>query len=190
MKVTEKQWAALFHEIHPGFFDRDYIKRVQEDEPASEMFLDLREFDENCYEKMFPENVTFGYFNGDPCELSAAVEKVMPHWVPLFNGNSKVYCGFVDGKIASFCMIEDFGEHTLAGERMHIGGPGCVGTLPEFRNRGIGMVMVRNVTKILRDSMYDLSYIHYTYETGWYAKLGYEVVLRWSGRGILGSWDE
>ena len=47
--------------------------------------------------------------------------------------------------------------------------------------------MVKDVTKILKDEGYDLSYIHYTYETGWYAKLGYKVVLSWNGKGIIGK---
>ncbi|MBO7531565.1 MAG: hypothetical protein J6T50_07145, partial [Lachnospiraceae bacterium] len=65
-----------------------------------------------------------------------------------------------------------------------IGGPGCVGTVPEYRDRGIGLTMVRNVTQILRDELYDYSYIHYTYETGWYSKLGYTTFLTWTGSGI------
>lgn len=186
-KVTEKQWAAFFNEINPGFFDPDHDKRMQKDKPSSEMFLNLREFDENCYEKKFSENVTFGYLNKDHDELLAVVKKVMPIWVPLFDGRTNVYCGFVDGKIVSFCMVEDLGEHILVGERVNIGSPGCAGTLPEYRNRGIGLVMLRNATKILRDAKYDYSYIHHTYETEWLKKLGYEVVLCWDERGILWS---
>ena len=183
--ITKDQWAALFNDIHPGYFERDYVKRVADDEPASEMFLGLIGFNEHSYEKSFPENITFGYYNGDFKELLTAVEKVIPHWVPLFSEKSRVYCGFVDGKIASFCMIENFGEHILSGKKIKIGGPGCVGTVPEYRDRGIGLTMVRNVTEILKDEGYDLSYIHYTYETGWYSKLGYKVVLSWTGKGII-----
>lgn len=187
MEVTEKQWVAFFHEINPGFFNPDHDERMQKDKPSSEMCLNLRKFDENCYEKKLPENITFGCLNKDLDELLAVVEKVMPIWVPLFDGRTKVYCGFVDGKIVSFCMVEDLGEHILAGERVKIGSPGCAGTLPEYRNRGIGMVMLRNVTKILRDAMYDYSYVHHTYETEWLKKLGYEVVLRWDDRGFIWS---
>ena len=183
--VGREQWAGIFNEIHPGFFDRDYVKRVADDEPASEMFMGLKNIDACSYEKSFPENITFGYYEGDMKELKAAVEKVIPHWVPLFTENSRVYCGFEDGKIASFCMIENFGEHMIGGKKRRIGGPGCVGTLPEYRDRGIGLTMVRNVTGILKEELYDYSYIHYTYETAWYAKLGYKVVLRWNGIGFV-----
>ncbi len=82
-------------------------------------------------------------------------------------------------------MIEDFGEHIICGKKCRIGGPGCVGTLPEYRDRGIGLTMVRNVTGILKEELYDYSYIHYTYETAWYAKLGYRTVLRWNGKGFV-----
>ena len=182
--VTEKQLEELFLEMHPGFFEREYIRKIPVGEEASEMLLRLQEFDESEYVKTMPDEVTFGYYEGSFEELLDAIRKVIPHWVPLFSENARVYCGFVNGKIASFCMIEDFGEHVVNGEKWKIGGPGCVGTVPEYRNRGIGLSMVRNVTKILRDEFYDYSYIHYTYETDWYAKLGYRTVLSWNGQGF------
>lgn len=227
--LTAKHYEDLFLDIHPGFFERDYVKRVPENEAASEMLLRLQEFDETSYCKDFDQaggskdynqascckelegnvtlssensvpdgvgedtrsgKVTFGYYNGDFDELLKAVEQVIPHWVPLFSKNSRVYCGFVDGKIASFCMIEDFGEHVIDGMTWHIGGPGCVGTVPAYRDRGIGLTMVRNVTKILRDEFYDYGYIHYTYETGWYSKLGYRTVVKWNGKGFVKDEEE
>ena len=75
--------------------------------------------------------------------------------------------------------------HTSLDTAWKIGGPGCVGTLPEYRGRGIGLSMVRNVTKILQDEFYDYSYIHYTYETDWYSKLGYKTFLKWNCKGIV-----
>ena len=183
--LTQEQYEELFLGIHPGFFERDYVKRVPENEVASEQFLRLQEFNPECYRKDLPDNVTFGYYNGDFEELLEAVREVIPHWVPLFSKESRVYCGFVDGKIASFCMIEDFGEHEVNGMKWKIGGPGCVGTLDAYRDRGIGLTMVRNVTQILREELYDYSYIHYTYETAWYGKLGYRTVLQWNGKGFV-----
>ena len=188
--LTHEQYAKLFNDMHPGFFERDYIQRVPENEPASEMLLRLQSFDEKIYNKDFPDNIHFGYYNGELSILQEAVHAVLPHWVPFFDGKSRVYCAFESGKIVSFCMIEDFGEHMVAGMSRKIGGPGCVGTLPEYRSRGIGLSMVRNVTKILQDEFYDYSYIHYTYEMDWYAKLGYKTFLRWSCRGIVGEENE
>ena len=183
--VTKEQYEALFLEMNPGFFEREYVQRVPEDEPASEMLLRLQGFDEKKYEKAFADNVTFGYYHGDMDTLRKVVEQVVPHWTQFFNEGARVYCGFVDGKVVSFCMIQDFGEHVVNGVNWKIGGPGCVGTLPEYQNRGIGLTMVRNVTKILRDEFYDYSYIHYTYETKWYGKLGYQTFVSWSGKGFV-----
>lgn len=99
----------------------------------------------------------------------------------------KVYCAFLDGEIASFCIVEDLGLQECNGRTWKIGGPGCVGTVPRFRRRGIGIAMVRNVTRILREQGYDLSYIHYTGVAHWYAKLGYVTVLRWNCGGVIES---
>ncbi|MCR5503844.1 MAG: GNAT family N-acetyltransferase [Lachnospiraceae bacterium] len=182
--VTREQYISLFHEMHPGYFERDYVRKVSDDEPASEMFLRLQEFDEGSYRKEFSDDVTFDIYIGEFDALREAVESVVPHWVPFFSEDSRVYCGYVNGRIASFCMIEDFGEHTVDGMKWKIGGPGCVGTVPEYRNLGIGLTMVKNVTGILREELYDYGYIHYTYETDWYSKLGYKTFLTWTGSGI------
>ena len=91
----------------------------------------------------------------------------------------------IDGRIASFCIIEDMGTHTLDGRAVRIGGPGCVGTVPEYRNRGVGLTMVRNVTRILKEEGFDFSYIHYTGVAPWYRKLGYMTILKWNKNGIL-----
>jgi ribosomal protein S18 acetylase RimI-like enzyme len=182
--MTKDQYAKLFNEMHPGYFERDYVKNVPDNEPASEMLLELREFDTDAYVKNFAGNVSFGYYDGDMDVLKEAVAKVVPHWVDFFSENARIYCGYVDGKIVSFCMIQDFGEHIMDGKNRKIGGPGCVGTLPEYRDLGIGLTMVKKVTQILREEMYDYSYIHYTYETGWYSKLGYKTFLTWTGSGI------
>lgn len=183
--VTQEQYEALFGEMYPKFFENEYVRNIPEDEVVSEQILRLQEFEPDCYEKFFRENVTFGYYNGDIEELRRAVATVVGHWPQFFNENSRIYCGFVDGKVASFCLIEDFGERVVNGMKWKIGGPGCVGTLKEFRNRGIGLSMIRNVTQILREEFYDYSYIHYTYEPQWYGLLGYRTVLRWNRNGFV-----
>ena len=183
--ITKKQYEDLFLEMNPGYFDREYVKAVPEDEPASEMLLHLQDFDEERYVKSLGDGISFGYYHGDLDKLKEDVAKVVPHWVNFFGEDSIVYCGFIDGRVASFCQIEAFGEHMVGDGKWKIGGPGCVGTIPEFRNRGIGLTMVREVTKILKEGKYDYSYIHYTYETGWYGKLGYRTFVRWNGKGFV-----
>ena len=183
-EITAKQYEDLFLEMNPGYFEREYVLAVPEDSPASEMLLCLQDFDENSYVRSFGDEVTFGYYHGDMDMLREDVARVVPHWVRFFENSDNVFCAFVNGRIASFCKIQDFGEHTVNGEKWKIGGPGCVGTLPEFRNRGLGLSMVKEVTKILKERSYDHSYIHYTYETDWYGKLGYRTFVRWSGKGF------
>ncbi|MBR5712385.1 MAG: GNAT family N-acetyltransferase [Lachnospiraceae bacterium] len=189
-RITEEHYEKLFGEIYPDFFEREYIRNIPEDEIVSEQILRLQEFDPNCYEKYFPENVTFGFYDGDLEELRKDVATVVGHWPQYFTEDSRIYCGYVDGKVASFCLIEDFGEHDVNGVKCRVAGPGCVGTLPEFRNRGIGLSMIRNVTSMLRDEFYDYSLIHYTYEPQWYGILGYKTILRWNGKGFVkGGFD-
>ena len=89
------------------------------------------------------------------------------------------------GKAVSFCMIADLGVHSINGRKVKVGGPGCVGTIPQYRDKGIGLTMVKNVTQILKEEGYDYSYIHYTSEAAWYEKLGYQTSVKWTGKGIL-----
>ena len=183
--ADRKDYETLFGEMHPGFFEREYIRSIDEGEIYEEMILPLKAFDPDVYRKTFDSDISFGIFQGSMDELHAAVNQVIPDWVKLYDGKHRTYCGFVNGKIASFCMIEDMGEHPLEGRKLKIGGPGCVGTVPEYRNRGLGLVMVRDVTRILKEEGYDLSYIHYTGVAPWYAKLGYKTILKWNKHGIL-----
>ena len=39
--------------------------------------------------------------------------------------------------------------------------------------------------RINHEELYDYGYIHYTYETKWYGKLGYKTVLSWNGKGFV-----
>ncbi|MBQ3979449.1 MAG: GNAT family N-acetyltransferase [Lachnospiraceae bacterium] len=183
--ATEDDYEKLLLELYPGFFEQDYVRNVEEGAVASEQILRLQEFDPSVYERKMPENVTFGFYDGDIEELRGLVAQVVDHWPVFFNKESRIYCGFVDGKVASFCLLEDGGEHVINGVRCRVAEPGCVGTLPAYRNRGIGLTMIRNVTEIFRQELYDFSYIHWTFETQWYGKLGYKTVLRWNNRGVV-----
>ena len=181
----KKEYEALFREMHPGFFEKEHIRSIDDGEIFEEMILRLDEFDPDAYQKTFDSRITFGIWEGSLDELHASVRQVIPDWVPLYDGKSRVYCGYISGKIASFCIIEDMGEHLLDGRKIKIGGPGCVGTVPEFRKNGIGLMMVKDVTQILKDEGYDISYIHYTGVAPWYRKLGYSTILKWDKHGIL-----
>jgi len=183
--MKKQEAIELFHSMHPGFFEKEYIQSLSEDWTFDEMVLRLEEFDSHGYEKELDTAITFGFYEGDRTELLTAVEQVDSDWVEYFGEGSRVFCGYLDGNVVSFCIVENMGTYNINGQMLKIGGPGCVGTLPEYRDKGIGLMMVKKATKILKDEGYDYSYIHYTYVAQWYAKLGYETVLQWTKNGIL-----
>lgn len=172
---------ALFNEMHPGFFEKEHIRNIPGDRVYEEMVLDLRAARLALVERV--GDIRFGAWSGDIDALRAIVRRVEDGWPPIFKPGDEVYCGFDGDRIASFCLVEDMGAHQGA----KFGGPGCVGTLPEYRRRGIGLRMVENVTRILQDRGYDYSYIHYTGVAPWYAKLAYRTILRWNAKGLLGE---
>jgi len=176
--------VSLFHQMHPGFFDRSSIQALPSEQWAEEMILDLHG-DFPCARTPDGE-VTFGFWDGEDLPaLHAAVREVIPEWTEYFRKDSRCYCAFAEGKIVSFCLMDDMGTHELNGKKVRVAGPGCVGTIPSFRRRGVGLKMIENATRIFRDSGYDYSYIHYTGVAPWYAKLGYEVILRWTRDGLM-----
>ncbi len=182
----EKQEAiALFQSMHPNFFEKEHIQSLSEDWIFDEMVLRLEEFDVHKYNKAFDASVTFGFFEGNRKELLKAVEQVDADWIDFFGEGDRVFCGYCDEKVVSFCIVENMGSHKVNGQILKIGGPGCVGTLPEYRDKGIGLMMVKKVTQILKDEGYGYSYIHYTSVAKWYEKLGYETVLKWTKKGIF-----
>lgn len=182
--MNKQDFILLFDRIHPNFFKSEGIRGMSEDEVFDEMLLPLDEFDINIYDKKFGDNVSFGIYNGDFDELKKAVRKVESDWVQFFNEDDRVYCGYIDGKVASFCIIDDKGTYDINGREVRIGAPGCVGTLPEYRDKGVGLTMVKHVTQILKEEGFDYGYIHFTYVAPWYAKLGYKTVIRWNKNGI------
>lgn len=184
----EKQDAiALFHSMHPNFFEMECIKSLSEDWTFDEMFLRLDKFDVSKYEKELDTSITFGFFEGERAELLKVVEQVDSNWIEFFVGEGRVFCSYLDRKVVSFCRVENMGTYNINGQVLKIGGPGCVGTLPEYRDKGIGLMMVKKATQILKEEGYDYSYIHYTYVAQWYAKLGYETVLKWTKNGFCNS---
>jgi len=100
------------------------------------------------YNRTLDDGVSFGLYQGDISEIKKAVEKVDTDWVQYFTEQQRIYCGYADGKTVSFCTIADLGVYQVNGREVKVGGPGCVGTIPEYRDKGIGLTMVKNVTRI------------------------------------------
>lgn len=173
--------VELFSTIKPGFFETKHIRSLPPEKVYEEQIIDLHSFTPDDNKFPCPEGVTFGIYNGDFDELIAAVRSVEKGWVSCYHPGDEVYCGFDGDKIVSFCILEVFGEY----KGLRICGPGCVGTIPEYRKRGIGLRMIQNVTAIFKERGYDISYIHYTGVGRWYEHLGYETIIKWNCNGIL-----
>ena len=183
--MNKQDCILLFKSIYPNHFEREVVRGLPDDLVFDEMILPLDEFDIHKYDKKFDDSITFGFYDGDIDELRSNVKKVVEYWAEHFNENDRIYCGYIDGKIASFCCVNDMGTYKINGREIKIGGPGCVGTLPEYRNRGIGLTMVKNVTQILKEEGFDYSYIHFTGIPEWYGKLRYKTSVKWNRNGII-----
>lgn len=178
--MNKQDYISLLDCMYQNFFERENIRNLPEQWICDEMILHLNEFEPNKYDRKLDDSISFGYYDGDLDELKKEVGKVVQYWAQSYNGKHRAYCGYIDGKVASFCLIEDMGLHNISGREIKIGGPGCVGTLPEYRNKGIGLTMVKNVTQILKDEGYNYSYIHFTGVAPWYEKLGYKTSIKWN----------
>ena len=172
--------AALFSTLFPGLFMDEHIRSLSPEEIYEEQSLNLHSFSPDVLSISCPAHITFGMYQGDMASLHAAVRSVDESWIPFFTPGQEVFCAFDGDQIVSFCLIDDFGTY----KGLRIGGPGCVGTVPRYRRRGIGLKMVQKATAILRERGYDLSYIHYTCVGHWYARLGYQTLLKWNVHGV------
>ena len=115
----------------------------------------------------------FGFCKGSA--LEQAVAAVDPDWVQYF-GDGEIFCGTVREEIASFCIIEDDVD-CIFSDSSRFGSIGCVGTVPEYRRRGIGLKMVELAARELYSRGCEKIFIHYTGVYDWYAKLGFRTGL-------------
>lgn len=183
MEDERMKYEELFHSLYPGFFQEKGIAAMPRDWVFTELVMNLREEPSKGTQRCHPEGITFGEYHGELEALREAVRQVDEEWVRYFREGYRCYGAFDGERIVAFCHLGDLG--TLQGLR--IGGPGCVGTIPAYRRRGIGLEMVRLATEALRQEGFDLSWIHYTHLAHWYERLGYQPVLRWNSGGILQS---
>lgn len=148
-----------------------------EDGIFAEMSLDLPGYTE----KTAPiPGVEYGFYQGDMEKMKALVDVVDEDWSQYFNEGDRVFCAFIGGEPVAFCGVDTDAECMLCRPGIRVGSIGCVGTLPAFRERGIGLRMVDLATVFLRDAGCDKCYISYTHLAPWYGKLGYETFARFS----------
>lgn len=178
-------YTELFHSLHPGFFQQEGVRALPRDWVFTELVMALRGELPCAAPLPCPAGIAFGEYHGALAPLREAVRSVDEDWVQYFTGDSRVFCAFDGDRIVAFCDLSDMGRF----EGLRVGGPGCVGTIPDCRGQGIGLELVRRATETLRRDGFDLSWIHYTHLERWYAKLGYQPVLRWNSGGVLFAAD-
>ena len=174
-------YKIMFDSMFPGFFNDEGIKNLPEESILAELVMDLRSETPAPLPYPCPDNISFGVYHGKIERLNKAVGRVDEEWIRYFGGKNRAFCAFEKDRIASFCILEDWGIQ----DGLRVGGPGCVGTVPEYRKRGIGLETVRRATNLLSEERFDLSWIHYTHILHWYEKLGYQTVLSWNCKGIF-----
>ena len=174
-------YLKMFNNMHPGFFDAPGIKGMPKDWVFSELIMDLRSDSPLEVVLPCPENITFGEFKGDIRKIKKTVSEVDEDWVQYFGEWSRVLCAFDRDVVVAFCILSNLGTQ----DNLNVGRPGCVGTIPKYRGKGIGLELVRRATYLLKKEKYDISWIHYTHLENWYKKLGYETVLKWNSEGIV-----
>lgn len=172
----------LFHTLNKGFLERDYVRALPPEKVFEEQILDLDGFSCEALEIPCLEHITFGIFEGGREKLYEAIAKVDEDWVQWYPENGEpAFCAFDGDRVVSFCLLDSFGTY----KDLRVGGPGCVGTVPEYRKQGIGLKMVQLATEQLKKMGYHLSYIHYTAVGHWYARLGYQTLVKWNSRGLV-----
>lgn len=148
-----------------------------EDGIFSEMILDLADYKE----KTLPiDGISFGFYHGDIRVIRQIVAAVDEAWVKYFHETTLVFCGYSKGNPISFCILDVDADCILATSNKRIGAIGCVGTVPQYRNRGIGLRMVDLATIYLKNEGCDKSSVSYTHIDRWYHKLGYQTYARFS----------
>lgn len=143
---------------------------------AVEMGMDLNGFTP----KLSETDITYDFLKDRHDELIKAVAYVDEEWVQYFSEDSNIYCGFKNGEIACFCLVDYDAECILSDENSKVASIGCVGTVPKFRRNGYGLKMVENATLISKEKGCNKGFIHQTHLESWYGKLGYKTVIKFS----------
>lgn len=147
----------------------------REEGEFAEMSLDLADYQEQT--QPIP-SVRFDFYKGEIEPLLRMVAAVDTAWPIYFRTGSPIFCAFLDDQPVSFCIVDEEADCMISHPGVKVGSIGCVGTLPAWRGRGIGLRMVDLATLWLKEAGCDKAYISYTAIDFWYARLGYETFAR------------
>ena len=137
--------------------------------------LDGYTFDESSFRGH--ECAEYGWYSGSMDKLYKAVSEVNESRTKFFVGHEHIFTATVGGETASFCLVDTDVTNYLSDNFVRVGTPGCVGTVPKFRDRGIAIEMIARVTQYLKDCGMDISFIYFTGIADRYKKLGYEAFM-------------
>ena len=157
-----------------GFFAKQGFVSVGK---CDEMILKLVDFQLVKLALHGSDIAEYGWFDGDLEDIRSAVSLVDENWTQYFINPENIYVAKVNGEIASFCLVDINCQNYLTDKYRKVGMPGCVGTVPKFRNKGIALEMVARVTEYLKDQGMDVSFIFFTGVAKWYEKIGYRTFL-------------
>lgn len=107
-------------------------------------------------------------------ELREAVLSVEPKWVSKYSDLSRAFIAAVGNEVAAFMLINDDSHTLVTSDDSRTGQPEYLGTVPKFRNRHIGTVMLLKGIDIMRKAGCTEIYIDYTAEDTWYSRIGFE----------------
>ncbi len=170
--ASSRLFIGAVDESSPFFLKRGYTLH----EPVAEMGMDILNFPTDVFDISAPENITFGYYRGNRKSLLSAVASVEEDWVVYFDA-ADVFCAFDGDTPVSFCILDSDIDCILSDGISVVGSIGCVGTVPAYRRRGIGLKTVACGVTELKKRGSEKCFIHYTHVYNWYSKLGFKSFL-------------
>lgn len=114
----------------------------------------------------------------------ACVAKIDGSWLPYYRDapRERMLSASHNGEVVGCVMLVEDDIRLADCFPGRVGGLGCLGVAPEYREHGIGLALANAATEQLRREGYAVSYLGYTWLEDWYGRLGYRTYLRyWMG---------
>lgn len=153
-----------------------------------DMAMHLRDFDfPSLSIRPAPEGTVFRpALLAEMAKVRDAVARTEPFWTQFYTCDKDVFVAETEGEITGFVLVmtEDLPfANSFSGA---VGGLGCLGVVPDMREKGIGLQLAARATERLAQLHMDVSYLGYTWLEDWYGSLGYKPFARfWMGEKRL-----